>query len=155
MQGPAQYNPYQAPAYQPNQFPGQFPGQMAPQAPIRGHRPLTPEQRTRYNLLSFALGIPGLLAYFGSAVIANLAQSQDAPALMIFSTVGIVLAIALLGGGFAFSAMYKGYHPALGLLGFLGCIGLIIIAVLPDKGTPLPQYSMPQYPMQQWPGGPR
>jgi hypothetical protein len=37
-----------------------------------------------------------------------------------------------LWGCFSY-AKGKGYHPALGLLGLLSCIGLLVLVVLPDK----------------------
>jgi hypothetical protein len=137
--GPPQ-NPYLAP-----------PAAAYPQAQGRGRGPLTPAQRTRYNLLSFALGIPGLLLYFGCGALSRAARASGDETLAMIALFGILLAIALYGGGLAFSAMYKGQHPAWGLLGLTCIIGLIIIALLPDRGKPVPQYWPPQYGPPPWP----
>ena len=50
--------------------------------------------------------------------------------------VGLVLALVGAGAfiwGCVNYAQGKGYHPALGLLGLLRCLGLIVLVVLPDK----------------------
>ena len=39
----------------------------------------------------------------------------------------------LLIVGLCFYAKAKGYSPFLGLLGLLSCIGLLVLAILPDK----------------------
>ncbi len=49
---------------------------------------------------------------------------------------GIVAAFvgdALLISGLAFYAKYKNQHPVWGLVGGMGCIGLVILAALPDR----------------------
>ena len=51
----------------------------------------------------------------------------------IASSVGITVSTILLILGLGYYAKSKGYAGALGLLGLLSCVGLIIVAVLPDK----------------------
>ena len=41
--------------------------------------------------------------------------------------------VVLLVVGLCFYAKAKGYHAALGLLGLLSCIGLLILALMRDK----------------------
>lgn len=58
--------------------------------------------------------------------------------------VGILLNLGILAGdilfifGLVYYAKSKGYSGLFGLLGVLSCIGLLIIALLPDK-TKKPQ----------------
>jgi len=73
----------------------------------------------KYNNMSLAFGIPGLIIQ----VYAVLNQ------LHIVSLVGGILLII----GLAYYAKAKSRHPAWGLLGLLSIIGIIIIALLPDK----------------------
>jgi hypothetical protein len=73
----------------------------------------------RYNNYSLALGIPGLLIQIGGLV------AQRPP----ITLVGTVLLMA----GLAFYAKAKGRSPAWCLMGFLGLIGLIVLALLKDQ----------------------
>jgi hypothetical protein len=92
----------------------------------------------RYNNVSLALGIPGLLLQIGGNFWAapyfggQLAVGRSVMAL------GTLLLIA----GLAFYAKAKGRHPAWGLLGLLSFIGLILLACLSDhaKERNLPIY---------------
>ena len=56
------------------------------------------------------------------------------PALSIFLfAVPFVVGLAFqTWGSFAY-AQGKGYHPAVGLFGILSCVGLAVLALLPDR----------------------
>ena len=82
------------------------------------------ESKTKTNI---GVGIGIILQITGRVLMRNKPE---------LSTVGLVLAI--LGiiffiWGCMNYAEGKGYSKALGLLGLLSCIGLIILIVLPDK----------------------
>jgi hypothetical protein len=93
-----------------------------------------------YNRKSLMLGIPGLLLQIACTVLSNsiaaharsAGETPPAPILLLClagSLVGLVLLII----GLSYYAKGKGYSGVLGLLGLLSCIGIIILAVLPDK----------------------
>lgn len=83
------------------------------------------------NKKSLTFGIPGIIVQ----IIGNvLVRTQEGNTMMVL--LGAVVALAgtvLLIVGLSFYARGKGYHPAFGLLGLLSCLGLIILAVMPDK----------------------
>jgi hypothetical protein len=86
--------------------------------------------RRRQNLLGFAFGLPGLALQVGGGVLAR--AMEQAPGVgLLLQLVGLVL----LAVGIGFVAVYKGRNPAWALMSLLGCIGLIVIAVL--KGLQL------------------
>jgi len=93
----------------------------------------------KYNRKSLALGIPGLLLQLGCIFALNLiaakVNSGAAPpdSLALLFAAGFLVGALLLFIGLEFYAKAKGYSAVLGLLGLLSCIGLIILAVLPDK----------------------
>jgi hypothetical protein len=75
------------------------------------------------NKKSLTLGIPGLVL-------------QGIGTYAVQGVTGALLSIAgagLLIAGLCFYARGKGYPMLLGALGLLSCLGLIILAVLPDK----------------------
>ena len=85
-----------------------------------------------YNKKSLMLGIPGILLQIGGNIFAQGAQEPTMKALGgLVTLVGTGLLIA----GLAFYAKAKGRHPAWCLMGFLSCIGLIVLALLKDKTT--------------------
>ena len=93
-----------------------------------------------YSRKSLAIGIPGLALLILCDVVPDLfwtkssASSAGMPLwAMIASSVGITVSSLLLVVGLGYYAKSKGYSGALGLLGVLSCVGLIIVAVLPDK----------------------
>jgi len=75
----------------------------------------------KYNNISLALGVPGLIIQIYGGI-------NHVP---IISFVGGVLLIV----GLAYYAKSKNRHPAWGLLGLLSIIGVIILALLPDKSS--------------------
>jgi hypothetical protein len=94
----------------------------------------------KYNRKSLILGIPGLLLQLGCIFISNLiaakAKSGGTPlpdSLALLLAVGSLTGALLLIIGLSFYAKAKGYSAVLGLLGLLSCIGLLILALLPDK----------------------
>lgn len=93
-----------------------------------------------YNRKSLSIGIPGLalqiLCLLGSNLYVAYAKAHNvAPSaiLALLMLLGIVAGDVLLIIGLCYYAKGKGYTPVLGLLGLLSCIGLLILAVLPDK----------------------
>jgi hypothetical protein len=101
----------------------------------------------RYNNLSFVFGVPGLILHLiGSYMLIDVLNSwrpweawlpwASQPGPQLEARIG---ALVLLGGtglmlvGFAYYAMAKGRSPAWCLLAFLSCIGLIILAFLPEE----------------------
>ena len=92
---------------------------------------------TRYNNLSLALGIPGIvLQIAGNVMVQRNPQEPFLPLLVALS--GTVLLIA----GLVYYAKAKGRNPAWGLMGFLSCLGLIVLACLKDleKKKDLPHF---------------
>jgi hypothetical protein len=79
------------------------------------------EQRRRYNLLGFALGLPGVIL---NAIAGVTLQFAPAPWVWLFWFFSLGLFIS----GLAFVAKYKGRNPAWGLSLF----GLPVLAVLKD-----------------------
>lgn len=81
----------------------------------------------RYNNISLALGVPGLvLQVAGSMMRANPANEAAGSAILVGGT-------ALLISGLAMYAKAKDRSPAWGLMGFLSLIGLIVLALLEDR----------------------
>ncbi|MEM9701498.1 MAG: hypothetical protein AAF907_03530 [Planctomycetota bacterium] len=92
-------------------------------------------KRKKFNLLSFALAIPGFVLSIGSQIASRIIKDNPLDdslvvlaALLLVSLVGVCLLVA----GFGCYAVYKGRHPAWGLLGLLSWIGLIVLACIPD-----------------------
>ena len=89
-------------------------------------------RRKKYNLLSFALFLPGFALSIGGQLLMTHAGDADlGPMLAGFAAAG--LGVLLLIAGFGCYAIYKGRSPAWGLLGLLSWIGLIVLAALPDE----------------------
>lgn len=93
-----------------------------------------------YNRKSLALGIPGLILQYGPflaiAVLAH-GKNQSGPPLPEIAAYavlgGVILGSAMLILGLCYYAKAKGYSAVIGLLGLLSCVGLLILAVLPDR----------------------
>jgi hypothetical protein len=82
----------------------------------------------RYNNLSFLFFIPGtILQIIGYAM--NESSPDPNPLATALLLVGTVLAII----GFGYYAKAKGRSMAWGLVGFLGLIGLLVLALLKDR----------------------
>jgi len=86
------------------------------------------------------MGIPGLLLQLGCIFAANLIAAKaksdgvtPSASLALLFAAGSLVGALLLIIGLGFYAKAKGYSAVLGLLGLLSCIGLLILAVLPDK----------------------
>lgn len=85
-------------------------------------------------------GVPGLalqiVCVFAINMIAAKATGNGPmpPAgLIALFELGVIAGDVLLIVGLCFYAKAKGYSPFLGLLGLLSCLGLLILAILPDK----------------------
>ena len=79
----------------------------------------------RYNNLSLALGIPGIILQIGGNMYATVNRFTGFPV----SLVGTGLLIA----GLSFYAIAKGRSSWWGVCGFLSCVGLLILALLKDR----------------------
>jgi hypothetical protein len=92
-----------------------------------------------YNRKSLLLGLPGLGLQIVCYALINITASGGAPGLLSFLPLlqlGVVAGLVLLVIGLCYYAKSKGYNALFGLLGLLSCLGLIILAVLPDKTKP-------------------
>jgi 4-amino-4-deoxy-L-arabinose transferase-like glycosyltransferase len=93
-----------------------------------------------YSRKSLAIGIPGLVLQILCYEMPDFLWARSSYGLSgmplwaaIASSAGITVSTILLIIGLGYYAKSKGYTGALGLLGLLSCVGLIIVAVLPDK----------------------
>jgi hypothetical protein len=94
----------------------------------------------KYNRKSLMLGIPGLVLQIGCLFISNLIAAKaksdgsvPSAALLGACSLGSIIGTILLIVGLCYYAKAKGHSAVFGLLGLLSCIGLLILAVLPDK----------------------
>ncbi len=86
----------------------------------------------RYNNISLALGIPGLILQIaGNLMRANPDQETLGVVVLLVGTV-------LLISGLAMYAKAKGRSPAWGLMGLLSLIGLVVLALLKDRAPEKP-----------------
>lgn len=76
----------------------------------------------RYNTLSFAYFIPGMILQFASVTV-------DGGVSVALGILGTILAIV----GFGYYAKAKGRSSAWGIVGLLGILGLIVLACLKDR----------------------
>ena len=87
------------------------------------------------------LGIPGLVLQIACNYLIHLlgAQAKANPNSTPPEYLAWILLAGMIGGsimlivGLGYYAKGKGYSSVLGLLGLLSCIGLLILAILPDK----------------------
>jgi hypothetical protein len=79
------------------------------------------------NNKSLAIGIPGLIIDVAGQYMMTLSGMG------LIGGLVFLIGVAMFITGLAYYAKSKGYHWALGFLGLLSCIGLIVLAVLPDK----------------------
>jgi hypothetical protein len=93
-------------------------------------------QRIRKNtMLSFAFGIPGLLAQVGGRVMMIQAEVSEGPEPAVsasgYTGCAVIYAgLVLLIVGLGFAAKAKGRKGWWGLFGLLSCIGLLILYYL-------------------------
>lgn len=81
------------------------------------------------NRTSFMFGVPGIVLQFVGWLMQGDTIPGGSPLGLVVQVVGTVLLIV----GLSFYARAKGHHPAWGLMGLLSIIGLIVLAVLPDR----------------------
>jgi hypothetical protein len=84
----------------------------------------------RYNNISLALGIPGIILQVVGNVIF---QANQETAVGLLGVLVLLLGTGLLIAGLAYYAIAKGRSGWWGLCGFLSLIGLIILALLKDN----------------------
>jgi hypothetical protein len=94
----------------------------------------------KYVRKSLIFGGPGLLLQIGCTFVANFVVTKamsigsvPLAGLTGIFVVGSIVGNILLIAGLSFYAKAKGYSAALGVLGLLSCIGLLVLAILPDK----------------------
>ena len=88
------------------------------------------------NRKSLTLGIPGIVLQIAGNIMVNVggvnATQPNTPIILL----GVVVALTgtvLLIMGLSMYAKAKGQSGWWGLMGLLSCLGLIVLAVLPDK----------------------
>lgn len=81
----------------------------------------------RYNNISLALGIPGIILQ----IAGNVMRTTSADPTLGF--VVLLAGTALLISGLGVYANAKGRSPVWGLMDFLSFIGLIVLAILKDR----------------------
>lgn len=84
----------------------------------------------RYNNISLALGVPGLILQIAGNIMM---QSNPESAIGGLGFLALMLGTALLIAGLAYYAIAKGRSGWWGLCGFLSCLGLLILALLKDR----------------------
>lgn len=84
------------------------------------------EKKTATNI---GVGVGILLQLVGASV----QRTADGGTLAMIGSIIVLIGLAVFIWGCCNYAEGKGYHAALGLLGLLSCLGLIILVVLPDK----------------------
>jgi amino acid transporter len=82
------------------------------------------------NKVSLYWGVPGLTLQTFGYMLANV--MVDPLSALLFLLVSLA-GTALLLVGLAYYAKAKGHSPAWGLVGLLSCLGIVVLAVLPDK----------------------
>lgn len=82
---------------------------------------------SRYNNISLALGVPGILLQVAGNVMRASGGNE------MLGTLVLLAGTILLVGGLAMYAKAKGRSPLWGLMGFLSCIGLLVLALLKDR----------------------
>jgi hypothetical protein len=94
----------------------------------------------KYNRKSLTIGIPGLLLQIVCLFLSNFLAAKakaggNVPSVTMMALLGWgeIMGVILLIVGLCFYAKAKGYPAALGLLGLLSCIGLLILALMRDK----------------------
>lgn len=84
----------------------------------------------RYNNLSLALGVPGIILQ----IVGNLvAQANADNSLGLLGVPISLVGTGLLVAGLSYYAIAKGRSGWWGLCGFLSCLGLLILLLLKDE----------------------
>ncbi len=73
----------------------------------------------QYNRISMAVGVPGL-------ILQGIGQTYQQPLITLVGTAALIF-------GLCYYAKSKGLPWALGFLGFLSLLGLIILGLMPDR----------------------
>lgn len=80
------------------------------------------------NRKSLALGIPGIVLQIVGNVVVRMQPD--------YALIGVVITLGgtvLLIAGLSYYAQAKGHSGWWGLMGFLSCLGLLVLALLPDR----------------------
>ena len=92
----------------------------------------------RYNNLSLALGVPGIILQFAGQVMSDGNSAADAD--LILGLLVSLIGTGLLIAGLSYYAIAKGHSGWWGLCGLLSCLGLLILALLKDESVNLEAY---------------
>ena len=84
----------------------------------------------RLNRISLLWGVPGLLIQTFAYIVGNMMAQ---PLLALFFLCVSLAGTALLLIGLAYYSKAKGHSPWWGLVGILSCLGILILAALPDR----------------------
>jgi len=129
-----------------SQSPKPFESQEINEEKLESYVKLRTAAKKSYNRKSFYWGIPGIiLQSVGFVMVMNYVSQldmttyQQEPLHITFARLILLLGSILLLVGFAYYAKMKGRSPAWCLVGFLGLIGLIILACLKDEFLLIPE----------------
>ena len=85
------------------------------------------------NRTSLLWGVPGLIVQTIAYMVATNTRS---PILALFFLLLTLVGTGLLLVGLAYYARAKGHSPWWCLAGLLSCIGIVVLAILPDRRKP-------------------
>ena len=88
---------------------------------------------SRLNRISLLWGVPGLVGQVVGNLIAGAAQDVIIALFGLAVVLGSTVALLI---GLAYYAKSKGHSPWWGLFGLLSCIGILVLALLPDRLKP-------------------
>ena len=87
----------------------------------------------RYNNLSLALGVPGIVLQLVGNGLAQANQNQGGGIAVLAGVLAAFAGTGLLVAGLVYYAKAKGRSSWWGLCGLLSCCGLIVLALLKDR----------------------
>lgn len=91
----------------------------------------------KLNKVSLLWGVPGIvLQHLGFFMSGMFAEPLIALFFLFLSLVGTVLLLIGLG----YYAKAKGHTPVWGLMGLLSCLGILVLALLPDRNIEQPDH---------------
>jgi len=88
---------------------------------------------SRLNRISLLWGVPGIVGQIMGNIIMGAAQEAITALFGLAMLLGCTVSLLI---GLAYYAKAKGHSPWWGLMGLLSCIGILVLAVLPDRLRP-------------------